>query len=75
MYVRPQSRGRGFAKLMLNHLAEYAQGYGVRILRLETGIHQRAAITLYEQMGFQQIPPFSDYKVDPLSRCYEKRIP
>jgi GNAT superfamily N-acetyltransferase len=75
MYVRPQSRGRGFAKLMLKHLAEYAQGHGVRILRLETGIHQHAAIALYEQMGFQRIPPFGDYKFDPLSRCYEKRIP
>ena len=74
MYVRPQSRGRGFAKMMLSHLADYAQSQGVTTLRLETGIHQHAAIALYEQMGFQQIPPFGDYKFDPLSRCYEKRI-
>jgi putative acetyltransferase len=74
MYVRPQSRGRGFAKLILNHLADYAWSHGVRTLRLETGIHQHAAIALYEQMGFQQIPPFGDYRYDPLSRCYEKRI-
>ena len=75
MYVRPQSRGRGFAKMMLNHLADYAQSQGVATLRLETGIHQHAAIALYEQMGFQQIRPFGNYKFDPLSRCYEKRIP
>ena len=75
MYVRPECRGKGFAKLMLNHLAGYAQSHGVRTLRLETGIHQHAAIALYEQMGFQQTPPFGDYKYDPLSRCYEKRIP
>ena len=75
MYVRPECRGKGFAKLMLNHLAGYAQSHGVRTLRLETGIHQHAAIALYEQMGFQQIPPFGDYKYDPLSRCYEKLIP
>ena len=75
MYLRPQFRGLGFAKLMLNHLAEYAGSEGIATLRLETGIHQHAAIALYEQMGFQQIPPFGGYKFDPLSRCYEKRIP
>ena len=53
MYVRPQFRGRGFAKLMLNHLADHARSQWVRILRLETGIHQHAAIRLYEREGLQ----------------------
>ena len=74
MYVRPQFRGSGFAKLMLNHLADYARSRGVGLLRLETGIHQHAAIGLYEQMGFKRVPPFGEYREDPLSRCYEKRI-
>ncbi|HLO16489.1 MAG TPA: GNAT family N-acetyltransferase [Anaerolineales bacterium] len=74
MYVRPQFRGLGLARLMLDHLADYAQRHGVRVLRLETGIHQRAAIGLYERMGFQRIPPFGEYKEDPLSRFYEKRF-
>lgn len=75
MYVRPQFRGLGLAALMLDHLADYAQRHGVRVLRLETGIHQQAAIRLYEGMGFQQILPFGEYKADPLSRFYEKRLP
>lgn len=74
MYVRPQFRGRGFGALMLDHLAAYARSRGVAILRLETGIHQHAAIRLYEQVGFQRIPPFGPYRDDPVSRCYEKRI-
>jgi len=74
MYVRPQFRGLGFAKLLLDHLAEYAKSRGVGILRLETGIHQHAAIGLYEQAGFRRIPPFGQYRDDPVSRCYEKRI-
>lgn len=74
MYVRPRFRGLGFAKLMLNHLADYARSQGVGILRLETGIHQHVAIGLYERMGFQRIPPFGEYQDDPLSRFYEKRI-
>src|SRR3990172_7491914 len=68
MYVRPQFRGLGLAKLMLNHLVDYAQSQGIGLLRLETGIHQRAAIGLYEQMGFERIPPFGEYQDDPLSR-------
>lgn len=74
MYVRPQFRGSGFAKLMLDHLAEYARAHDITLLRLETGIHQREAIALYERMGFYRIPPFGPYTDDPLSRCYEKRI-
>jgi len=74
VYVRPQFRGRGFGRLMLHHLASYAQAHGVCLLRLETGIHQREAIGLYERMGFVRIAPFGPYKEDPLSRYYEKRI-
>src|SRR5689334_1074593 len=73
MYVRPQFRGLGLAKLMLNHLEAYASQQHVPLLRLETGIHQKEAIALYEQMGFKRIPPFGMYQADPLSRFYEKR--
>src|SRR5260370_32341732 len=74
MYVRPQFRGLGFGKLLLDHLEDYARAHGVGILRLETGIHQAAAIRLYERMGFQRIPPFGDYVEDTLTVFYEKRI-
>jgi GNAT superfamily N-acetyltransferase len=74
MYVRPQYRGQGFAKLILEHLSDYARGAGVVVLRLETGIHQHAAIGLYERAGFRRIPPFGEYREDPLSLFYEKRI-
>ena len=74
MYVRPQFRGLGFAKLMLNHLSDYAWAQGITLLRLETGIHQHEAIGLYERMGFHRIPPFGDYKEDPLSLFYEKLL-
>jgi GNAT superfamily N-acetyltransferase len=43
-YVRPEFRGRGFGKLMLDHLATHAKSRGIDVLRLETGIHQHAAI-------------------------------
>ena len=74
MYVRPAFRGRGLGKRMLEHLADHARSRGVPLLRLETGIHQRDAIGLYEGLGFKRIPPFGPYREDPLSRCYEKQI-
>jgi putative acetyltransferase len=74
MYVRPSFRGRGFGKLMLDHLAEYGTSQGISVLRLETGIHQHTAIGLYEQAGFRRIPPFGEYREDPVSLCYEKRL-
>ena len=74
MYVRPRFRGAGLAKMMLAHLAAHAQAHGIHLLRLETGIHQKEAIGLYETWGFARIPPFGPYTDDPLSRCYEKRL-
>lgn len=74
MYVRPQFRGSGFGKLLLNHLSAYARSEGISLLRLETGILQREAIGLYERMGFYRIPPFGPYTDDPLSLFFEKRL-
>ena len=74
MWVRPEFRGKGYGKLMLDHLAAHARAHDVGILRLETGIHQHAAIRLYEREGFKRIPPFGNYRNDPVSLCYEKRI-
>jgi len=74
MFVRPQFRGLGLAKLMLQHLEQYTRAHDINLLRLETGIHQKEAIGLYERMGFQSIPPFGEYVDDPLSKFFEKRI-
>ena len=74
MYVRPAFRGRGLGRLMLEHLVAHARARGLRVVRLETGIHQREAIALYESSGFRRIGPFGAYTDDPVSRCYEKTI-
>lgn len=74
MYARPEYRGRGYAKAILDHLAEHARDQGVSLLRLETGIYQTDAIGLYEHLGFTRIPPFGEYKLDPLSIFFEKQI-
>lgn len=74
MYVRPAYQGFGFARMMLDHLANLARKHGVQLLRLETGVHQAAAIALYKKWGFHEIPPFGDYKEGPLSVFFERRL-
>ena len=75
MYVRPQFRGLGLARQMLDRLAAYTRQHGASVLRLETGIHQHEAIKLYERYGFERRPPFGAYTNDPLSIYFEKNIP
>ncbi|HET7535700.1 MAG TPA: GNAT family N-acetyltransferase, partial [Candidatus Didemnitutus sp.] len=74
MYVRPRFRGAGFGRLLVDQLAAHALAHGITALRLETGIHQKNAIRLYEQLGFRRIPPFPPYREDPVSLCYEKKL-
>src|SRR5947207_11188324 len=74
MYVRPQFRGLGFAKLMLDHLSDYARSRSVRLLRLETGIHQHAAIGLYERAGVQSIPTCGENREEPLREQQAQRV-
>lgn len=74
MYVRPAYRGRGLSKAVLAHLESYTRSQGIDLLRLETGLYQTEAISLYEKMGYTRTGPFGPYTDDPLSLLYEKRL-
>ncbi|WP_306395861.1 GNAT family N-acetyltransferase [Telluria beijingensis] len=74
MYVDEARRGLGTGRKLLDHLAMFARMSGLPELKLETGIHQPAAIALYERFGFGRCEPFGDYRADPLSLFMEKRL-
>lgn len=74
MYVRPDMRGKGIGKHILKEIEACAKQANIHTLRLETGVHQLAAIHLYQKLGYYQIPPFNDYKLDPLCLFFEKLI-
>lgn len=74
MYVDEARRGLGTGRKLLEHLAMFARMSGLSELKLETGIHQPAAIALYERFGFGRCEPFGDYRADPLSLFMEKRL-
>jgi putative acetyltransferase len=67
MYLRPQHRGRGVARALLEFLEAQAAARGCLCYTLETGIHQLAAIGLYERAGYVRCEPFGGYAPDPLS--------
>ena len=74
MYVSPVLRGRGAGRELLQFLEEQASLRGMRLLRLETGIHQPEALRLYERAGYSRCAPFGDYLPDVLSVFMEKRL-
>ena len=74
MFVRPQFRGLGLAKLMLGRLEDHTRRHNIPLLRLETGIHQWEAINLYLRMGYQSCPPFGEYNASPLNVFFEKKL-
>lgn len=74
MYVRPEARGRGLARLVLRELEATAIRAGYRALVLETGLRQPEALALYESHGYRVIPNFGFYKESPLSVCYRKDL-
>lgn len=75
MWVRPEGRGRGIARLVLRELESIALGLGYRAVILETGLRQPEAIALYASHGYTTIPNFGFYRESALSVCYRKELP
>ena len=74
MFVRADARGIGLGRRLLNALEEVACHRGITRISLETGIKQPEAIGLYRASGYQDCPPFGDYKADPLSLFMTKNL-
>ena len=74
MFVLPEARGLRLGKRLLRCLEDEARREGLRCLRLETGIHQAAALALYRAAGYVERGPFGEYGPDPLSVFMEKTL-
>lgn len=74
MFVRPQFRGRGIARAMMNALESEARrrGYGRSIL--ETALRMPEAIALYRSCGYAEIAPFGQYVGSARSVCFDKAL-
>ncbi len=69
MHVLIEARGKGYARVMLDHLIDAARASGFNRLSLETGTQAMftPALRLYQQAGFTECAPFADYSLDPNS--------
>lgn len=59
MYVRPAGRGRGIGRALAVAAIDAARELGYRALRLDTVPQLVAAQSLYESLGFVDIPPYT----------------
>ena len=72
IYVRPECRGDGVARRVLEHLEQSARELGYDAVRLDTGDRQPEALALFERTGYQQVP---DYNGNPFaSYWFEKKL-
>ncbi|MBW7886264.1 MAG: GNAT family N-acetyltransferase [Caldilineaceae bacterium] len=74
MSVAASHRGQGLGRRIVEFLEAELVRRGITVARLETGINQAEAIGLYERCGYYPIPPFGEYREDPLSVFYEKQL-
>lgn len=72
LYLRPQTRGRGWGRLLLAGLEERARRWGAAELVLDTHHSLEAAAGLYASSGFVGIERFNDNPN--ATRWYGKRL-
>lgn len=60
LYLRPETRGRGWGRLLLDGLEARARELGAQELVLDTHHSLEAAAALYTRSGFVTIEPYND---------------
>lgn len=72
MYVVPEARGQGVARVLLAALEDAARELGYRICRLDTGPRQAHAQKMYEAQGYR---PIANFNHNPVATFFgEKRL-
>jgi len=67
MWIRPDSRGLGLGRRLLDCCLEEARALGCRILKLDSERRLEAAVHLYRSYGFKEIP---DYNGNPRAEIW-----
>lgn len=74
MFVQPSSRRKGFAKMVVANLENWAAELGYHQCILETGKNQPEAIELYQKIGFEITQNYGQYANVENSVCMQKTI-
>jgi putative acetyltransferase len=55
MYLKPEARGKGIGKLLIEKCLEFAKGFGYLRVYIETMPELRKAVSIYEKFGFEYL--------------------
>jgi GNAT superfamily N-acetyltransferase len=70
MYIRPEDRGRGYGKVLLDDLTVLAKEFGCSTIFLETGQFMEAAQHIYRAAGFVERPRYPEVETPPQLQPY-----
>jgi putative acetyltransferase len=74
MFVRPEARGNGTARAIIEFLESAARARGCMTVMLETGPYQSEALAFYAKQGYESCGPFGEYPDHPLSVFMRKQL-
>lgn len=74
MFVPVQHRGKGFSKMILRELENWAKEKKYTCSKLETGDKNVTAISLYLNAGYEKIDLFEPYIGIKNSLCFAKKL-
>ena len=74
MFVKKESRGKGYSKLVLQALEYWAKESGYQYAILETSIHFTVAQNLYRSNNYYPTPNYPPYVDLPESICMKKDL-
>ncbi len=60
LYVKPEARGTGLGRTLVDEIIAAAQQSGYALMRLDTLDTLTEAIRLYQRLGFRQVEPYYD---------------
>ncbi|MDR0930225.1 MAG: GNAT family N-acetyltransferase [Clostridiales bacterium] len=74
VFTKPEYRGMGLSKRIMQEIERLARASGYDSLILETGDMLKSAVKMYENLGYIRMPNYPPYESSTISICMKKEI-